>query len=96
MPRAYPLALCLCGVAVLCLAGQARPALPAAADARPIVVEPVVSPAGPNSSAPQLTVEGDRAILSWIERSGKQSSLKFAERTASGWSGPQVVVSSLP
>jgi hypothetical protein len=94
MPRAYPLALCLCGVAVLCLAGQARPALPAAADARPIVVEPVASPAGPNSSAPQLTVEGDRAILSWIERSGKQSSLKFAERTASGWSGPQVVVSS--
>ena len=93
MSRAYPLALCLCGFAVLCLAGQARPALPAAAE-RPMVVEAIASPAGPNSSAPQLTVEGDRAILSWIERSGKQSALKFVERTASGWSEPQVVVSS--
>ena len=52
------------------------------ADERTIAVEPVTSPAGANSSAPQLTVEGDRAILSWIERSGKQAALKFAERTA--------------
>ena len=52
------------------------------------------SPAGANSSAPQLTVEGDRAILSWIERSGKQAALKFAERTAGGWSESRVVVSS--
>ena len=64
------------------------------ADERPFAVEPVASPAGANSSAPQLTVEGDRAILSWIERSGKQAALKFAERTASGWSEARVVVSS--
>src|SRR6185436_19186156 len=38
--------------------------------------------------------EGDRAILSWIERSGQQAALKFAERTATGWSEPRVVVSS--
>ena len=61
---------------------------------RPLAIEPIPSPAGANTSAPQLTVEGDRAILSWIERSGKQAALKFAERTASGWSEARVVVSS--
>jgi len=65
-----------------------------AADERSIAVEPIASPAGANSSAPQLTVDGDRAILSWIERSGKQSALKFAERTATGWSEARTVVSS--
>jgi hypothetical protein len=59
-----------------------------------LAVEPIASPAGANSSAPQLTVEGDRAILSWIERSGAMSALKFTERTAAGWSEPKVVVSS--
>jgi hypothetical protein len=58
-----------------------------------LTVEAVGSPAGANSSAPQLTVEGDRAILSWIERSGTMSALKFAERTATGWSEPRLVVS---
>jgi hypothetical protein len=65
-----------------------------AADDKPFSVEPVASPAGANSSAPQLTVEGDRVVLSWIERSGTQASLKFAERTAGGWSEPRVVVAS--
>ena len=81
------LALCLCSTLALCV-------LLTAADEQPLAVEPIASPAGANSSAPQLTVEGDRAILSWIERSGKQAALKFAERTASGWSEARVVVSS--
>jgi hypothetical protein len=81
----------LAGIMVaLCLAAR----IPQAADAKPPAIEPVVSPAGPNSSAPQMTVEGDRAILSWIERAGKQASLKFAERTAAGWSDVRVVVAS--
>jgi hypothetical protein len=67
---------------------------PRAADEKPLKVEPLATPAGANSSAPQLTVEGDRAILSWIERSGKQVAVKFAERNATGWSEPRVVVSS--
>jgi len=74
-------------------AGLALYAVPAA-DERSIAVEPIASPSGANSSAPQLTVEGDRAILSWIERSGKQSALKFAERTATGWSEVRTVVAS--
>jgi len=41
-----------------------------------------------------MTVEGDRIVMSWVERDGKKSTLKFAERTASGWSTPAVVISS--
>jgi hypothetical protein len=66
---------------------------PHAADVRSFAISPLASPAGANSSAPQLTVEGDRAILSWIERSGKQAALKFAERTATGWTDARVVTS---
>jgi hypothetical protein len=57
-------------------------------------VESLNSPAGANSSVPQMTVQGDRIVLSWVEREGTKSALKFAERTATGWSTPMVVVSS--
>ena len=57
-------------------------------------VEPLPSPAGASSSVPQMTVEGDRIVMSWVERDGKKSTLKFAERTATGWSTPAVVISS--
>jgi hypothetical protein len=90
--RFFYVSLCLCGGIVLCLGLIARTPLKAQSGA--LVVEPLTSPAGPNSSSPQLTVEGDRAVLSWVERSGSRSALKFAERTASGWSDPQGVVSS--
>ena len=65
----------------------------AAADAWPLTAEPLSSPAGADSSAPQLTAEGNRAILSWMEREGPRATLKFAERTASGWSAARSVVS---
>jgi hypothetical protein len=94
MLKVCALAVCLFGAVALCLVVQAHPAWAPAVDERPPAVEPVASPAGAGSSAPQLTVEGDRAVLSWIERSGKTSALKFAERTASGWSESRVVVSS--
>src|SRR5882672_2789236 len=57
-------------------------------------VEPVTSPAGASSSAPQMTVEGDRVLMSWVEAAGKKSTLKFAEWTLSGWSAPSIVISS--
>jgi hypothetical protein len=41
-----------------------------------------------------MTVQGDRAVVSWVERVGTKSALKFAERTATGWSMPMTVVSS--
>ena len=56
-------------------------------------VEALTSPAGANSREPQLTVQGDRTILSWIESAGQRATLKLAERTASGWSEPRTVVS---
>ena len=57
-------------------------------------IEPLPSPAGASSSVPQMTVEGDRIVMSWVEGQGKKSTLKFAERTATGWSTPSVVISS--
>src|ERR1041384_1792647 len=57
-------------------------------------VEALASPAGPNSSVPQMTVQGNRVVLSWVEREGTKSTLKFAERTGAGWSSPMTVVSS--
>src|SRR5271166_2130402 len=59
-----------------------------------LAVQPLPSPAGANSTEPQLTVAGDRVILSWLEVAGKRATLKFAERTVSGWSVPQAVISN--
>jgi len=41
-----------------------------------------------NANEPQLTATDRGVILSWIERSGQTTTLKFAERTASGWTSP--------
>jgi hypothetical protein len=59
-----------------------------------LTIEALTSPAGAASSVPQMTVQGDRVVLSWVERDGSKSALKFAERTATGWSSPLVVVAS--
>jgi len=54
----------------------------------------VPSPAAAGSSSePQLTTFQGRAILSWIERDGESASLRFSERTASGWTAATVVAS---
>ena len=56
-------------------------------------IVPVPSPAGANSAQPQLSVSPRGVLLSWIERAGQQATLKFAERTASGWTPTRVVAS---
>lgn len=58
-----------------------------------LALEPLPSPAGANSAEPQLTSEGERAILSWVESAGQRATLKFAERTISGWSDQRIVAS---
>jgi hypothetical protein len=74
------------GFAIWCAAALAQsPALK---------VDQISSPAGANSSVPQMTVAGDRVVLSWVERDGTKSSLKFSERTAAGWSSPMTVIAS--
>lgn len=59
----------------------------------PLAIEPTASPAGPNTAQPQLNVQGDRALVSWIERSGDRATLKFADRTPAGWSEARTVSS---
>jgi hypothetical protein len=59
----------------------------------PLRIEPLPSPAGANSSEPQFTTQGDRVILSWVELNGERATLKFSERTPSGWSNAQTVAS---
>lgn len=57
-------------------------------------VEPLRSPAGARSEAPQLTVSDKGVLMSWIERGDNNlASLKFAERTATGWSEVRTVAS---
>src|SRR5579862_6393763 len=70
----------------------AQPAQPPG-PAAPFHIDPLTSPAGADSGEPQLSVEGERAILSWLETHGKHATLKFTERTSSGWSDPREVVS---
>ena len=77
------------GIAILALAASPRRTV--AAPVPPLQIVPVTSPAGANSSEPQLTVQGDRVILSWLEVIGDRATLKFAEHTATGWSTPHAV-----
>lgn len=76
------------------LAAALLPPRPAAqsAGAAIFTVEPLTSPAGADSMAPQLTVSADRMILSWLE-TGHHATLKYAERTPAGWSAAGTVVS---
>ena len=53
----------------------------------------VATPAAANSAQPQLSTSSRGVLLSWIERAGDLATLKFAERTASGWSVPRTVAS---
>jgi hypothetical protein len=57
----------------------------------PLVIQPLELSAGDGSLAPQLTATGEKAIVSWIAAEGKRSTLKFAERTAAGWTAPRDV-----
>lgn len=70
-----------------------RPAAQTASAAAIFTVEPLTSPAGADSMAPQLTVSANRMILSWLESTGHHATLKYAERTPTGWSTVGTVVS---
>jgi len=87
------LALCIAASLLAIADGQSTPQSSTKQSAPPMRIETLQSPAGANSSEPQLTAQGDRVILSWLEVSGDRATLKFAERTASGWSNAQTVAS---
>jgi hypothetical protein len=65
----------------------------AGASAWQLTIEPQPSPASASSTAPQLTVESGRTILSWLEPAKSRTTLRFAERTSLGWSEPRAVTS---
>lgn len=56
-------------------------------------LETLASPAATPSEIPQLTASDRGVLLSWIERNGTQASLKFAERTPTGWTTVKTVAS---
>ena len=58
-------------------AGQ-QPAKPS------LVVETLKPPAAGDATAVQMTSSGGKTLLSWLERAGKNTSLKFAERLPTG------------
>ena len=84
---------CLRAVATIALVTAACAKPPAADVNAPLRIEPLTVGASEPSLAPQLTVTGDRAVVSWIETQGRTSLLKFAERTSSGWSEPRTAAS---
>lgn len=45
----------------------------------------VPSPAGGSAAQPQLTSSARGVLLSWVERQGARAALRYAERTAAGW-----------
>jgi hypothetical protein len=56
-------------------------------------IERTESPAGPASAQPQITVSDRGAVLSWLENVASQTTFKFSQRTADGWSAPRAIVS---
>ncbi len=68
---------------------------PADADSSswPITVDSLEVPSTAKSAQPQLTTSNRGVILSWLEHQGSTVTLKFAERTAAGWSPARAVAS---
>jgi hypothetical protein len=59
----------------------------------PLLPQPIATPAAPNSAQPQLTVSARGVLVSWIERTGDLATLKFAERSANGWTPARTIAS---
>lgn len=62
-----------------------------AAQGADMMPQAIATPATGVSAQPQLTVSSRGVLLSWIERTGELATLKFAERTANGWSDARTV-----
>ena len=58
-----------------------------------VSLDEAASPSFPSSAQPQLTASPRGVILSWLEQTGSTNVLKWAERTADGWSPPKPVTS---
>jgi hypothetical protein len=63
-----------------------------AASWTPAVVA-IPSPAGANTGEPQLTTSTRGLLLSWVEHAGAKTTLRFSERTQTGWTQARTVAS---
>ena len=79
--------LLVLSLALLAVPLQSQPAQP------PSMLTALPTPAAPGSGEPQLSVSSRGTLLSWIELQDKVATLKFAERTPSGWTQPRAIVS---
>ena len=94
--------LAIVSAAALCLAAAHWRALAAdtvtpqakvASPAWSVRIEPLQDPSEGRSSGPRLTRSEQGVLLSWVERSGGSTILKFAEKQAAGWGRPATVSS---
>lgn len=85
--------LVLLAVVLAVSTGHAVATRPQSPGAWPLRVEALTSPAAAGSAQPQLSVSARGALLSWVESAGTTATLKFSERTATGWSAPVTVAS---
>jgi hypothetical protein len=67
--------------------------MPAQAPAA-MAVAGIASPASAHSSEPKFTVQDNRIFLSWLEGDEEHATLRFSERTATGWTPAQNIHSS--
>ena len=68
-------------------------AIAIAAQAPVVSPQSLATPASVNSAQPQLSVSKRGVLLSWIERAGDVATLRFAERTPTGWTAPRTIAS---
>lgn len=59
----------------------------------PLVLQPQAIGAGSASAQPQITTSDRGVIVSWLDATDGLATLRFTERTASGWSAPRTVAS---
>ena len=84
-------------IVIVVVAGLIAAVIAARKMAAPVVwqvaeIQPLDAPAAATGSAqPQLSVQGDTLLLSWIELINADATLKFAERTSTGWSAARKV-----
>ena len=78
-------------VAIVVLAGIAA----AAQTPQPwtVKIQPLQLAADRGSNGPQLSVSNKGVLVSWIENGDNGTTLKFAERTAAGWTQPATAAS---
>lgn len=70
-----------------------RPGIEASQTTPFLALQSVSTPAAAGSAQPQLSVSKRGVLVSWIERAGDLATLKFSERTASGWTPARTVAS---